>query len=80
MSLSRGANAIVEGQLNDLLETIENQFKADVLTYVGPIMTGADARIKEALEAFPHRKRKLIFILESYGGYAETARRITASN
>ncbi len=77
MPLGLGANAIVEARLIEHLASIERHFDADVLTYVGPIATGADDRIKDAVEALRHRKKRLVFILETNGGFAETTRRIS---
>ena len=77
MALGQGADAIVEQQLMMLLGSIESDFDADVLTYVGPIVSGADDRIKDAIETLRRRKGHLLFILETFGGYAEVARRIS---
>jgi ClpP class serine protease len=77
MTLGQGANAIVEQQLMTLLGSIETDFGVDVLTYAGPIVSGADDRIKDAIETLRRRKRRLLFILETYGGYAEVVRRIS---
>jgi ClpP class serine protease len=77
MALGRGASALVEQQLAAHVKTIEDLFGADVLTYVGPIIHGADDRIKDAVEELRRRKNRLLFILETNGGYAEVARRIS---
>jgi hypothetical protein len=77
MALGQGANAVVEQQLTTLLGSIESDFGADALTYAGPIVSGADDRIKDAIETLRPRKSNLLFILETYGGYAEVARRIS---
>jgi len=79
MAYGLGADAVVRRQLESLLSSIESDFDADALTYIGPISFGADDRIKDAIESFRRRKRKLIFILETMGGYAEVARRISDS-
>jgi hypothetical protein len=77
MGLGRGANAIVEERLAELLKSIESDFEADVLAYAGPIALTADDRIKDAIETLRRRKRRLLFVLETNGGYAEAARRIS---
>jgi hypothetical protein len=77
MALGRGASAIVEQQLATHVKAIERVFGADVLTYVGPIIHDADDRIKDAIEELRGRKNRLLFILETNGGYAEVTRRIS---
>jgi hypothetical protein len=76
MALGRGSTAIVEQQLGSHLSEIEKAFDGDVLTYVGPIVHSADDRIKDAIEQLRRRKKRLVFILETNGGYAEVTRRI----
>ena len=52
--------------------------EADCLFYRGPIAFGADDLIRGAIDERPrNRRRKLLFILESSGGFAEVARRIS---
>jgi ClpP class serine protease len=77
MALGRGASAIVEQQLASHLKSIERELGADVLTYVGPILHGSDDRIKDAVEELRRRKNRLVFILETNGGFAEVTRRIS---
>lgn len=60
-----------------LLGSIESDVSADLLTYAGPIAWGADDRIKDAVETLRRRKRRLLFLLETTGGFAEAARRIS---
>ncbi len=55
---------------------------ADVLFYKGPIAFDAGNLIRESIENYRRRsrgtrRRKLVFILETSGGYAEDARRIS---
>jgi hypothetical protein len=77
MALGRGASAIVEQQLAAHLREIETKFDADVLTYVGPIFHTVDDRIKDAVEELKRHKPRLLFILETNGGFAEVTRRIS---
>lgn len=77
MALGRGASAIVEQQLATYVKTIEIEMAADVLTYVGPILHGADDYIKDSISGLRPRKNRLLFILETNGGYAEVTRRIS---
>jgi membrane-bound ClpP family serine protease len=77
MALGRGTSALVEQQLAAHVKSIEKLIDADVLTYVGPILQGVDDRIKDSIEEFRPRKKRLLFILETNGGYAEVVRRIS---
>jgi hypothetical protein len=75
-----GANQTVERQLTRLLMLIEDELGADCFTYFGPIVFGADDGIRNAVEDLsdrPNKRRKLVVILETDGGYAEVARRIS---
>jgi hypothetical protein len=71
-----GANDLIESHLRKYLEELEAQFDADCLTYFGPIGFGADDDIKDAIESIEDKKKRLLVILETGGGFAETARRI----
>jgi serine dehydrogenase proteinase len=80
MAVVTGANQLIEQQLVSQLTKIEAILKGDCIAYVGPIAFGADNKIRDAVEALRQqrgRKRKLILILETNGGYAEVARRIS---
>lgn len=70
------ADDVVEHGLTTQLIKIENVLDADCLTYVGPIIYGADDSIRDSIEQINNKKKKLAFILETTGGYAEVARRI----
>jgi membrane-bound ClpP family serine protease len=62
------------------IEKIEKEFDADCLTYVGPIVSGIDDSIRDIIEDLAKqegKRNKLLFILETPGGYAETTRRIS---
>ncbi|MBN2210798.1 MAG: hypothetical protein JW709_05315 [Sedimentisphaerales bacterium] len=75
------ANALVELKLNECLGEIENYLNSDVLVFSGPIYSGADLFIRDAIEwrkkQRPKRK-KLSFFLETTGGYIEIAQRIAS--
>ena len=79
--MADGANELVEIQLNDLLKNIEAEVAGDCLAYFGPIAFGADDFIRDAVETLrgsaKQRGRKLVVILETEGGFAEVARRIS---
>ena len=70
------ANQLVERRLFKLLADIEKLCDADCLTCVGDIILGIDDAIRNAVEAISPKKSKLLFILETFGGYAETAARV----
>lgn len=72
-----GANEVVENQLSTYLDTLQSHLNADCLTYVGPIAFGADDDIRNAVEDIDNKNDKLVFVLETPGGFAETARRIS---
>lgn len=74
-----GANELVHTKLHSYLEQLEERFKADCLVYFGPIAFGADDYIRNAVEDVADKRRRLLFVLETDGGYAETARRISDS-
>lgn len=77
----KSANNLVESQLNDLIKDVENITSGDCLSYFGPIEYGVDDAIREAVETLrqgsKRRGSKLLIILETVGGYAEVARRIS---
>ena len=62
-------------------EKIEVITAGDCLSYSGPIAFGADDAIRDAVEALggrsKRRRQKLVVILETHGGFAEVARRIS---
>ncbi len=70
------SNRIIEGQLDERVALIESLFTADALTYVGPIAYGAEDAIKDAIEDILTRRKKLVVVLETVGGYIEVAERI----
>ncbi len=70
------ANQLVEETLRAHLVRIENKLNGDGLALVGPITLGVDDALRDAVEAIDNKREKLVFILETAGGYAETARRI----
>jgi hypothetical protein len=75
----RSANVIVSEQLRKNAESLEQAMNAHVLTWWGPIQPPGDHLIRQAVE---HRidqgprKRRLAFILQTNGGYIESAERI----
>jgi hypothetical protein len=72
----RDANSIIEQQLDTRIDAIEQVADADVLTYIGPMYPPVDDAIKEALERVENRRSNLLCVLETTGGYIDTAERI----
>jgi ClpP class serine protease len=62
--------------LKERLCSLESCTGGDVLVLCAPIRFGLDAVIREAVDALPHKKRKLTVILETAGGYIEVTQRI----
>lgn len=75
------ANRAVTDKLRELCEDVEKKFSADCLCYSGPITFGVDDAIRDAVEVMKKKNNsnseRLLFILETNGGYAETALRIS---
>lgn len=72
----RDANNIIEEQLDERIAAIEDAADADVLTYMGPMYPPAEDEIKDALESMAERRQSLMCVLETEGGYIDTAERI----
>jgi hypothetical protein len=72
-----GVDALVRAQLDDRLDELERAFGADCFTLIGPIAFQIDDVIRDEIEEIKNKKEKLVFIIESGGGFAETARRIS---
>lgn len=71
---------IVEGQLDERIQFIEAVLKADVITFVGSILSGLEDVFRDHVEAVASsvgRKKKLVIILETDGGYIEVVERIS---
>jgi len=70
------ANSIIERQLHAYLEQIQPSFKSDGITISGPLHYGLEDQVRFALERKSKKKRRLIVVLETTGGYIEVAQRI----
>ncbi|HUW86991.1 MAG TPA: ATP-dependent Clp protease proteolytic subunit [Candidatus Paceibacterota bacterium] len=69
-------NHVVERELTSRLVSLEKLLRADVLAYSGPIDPMAHEVIKAAIESFDKRRKKIVVLLETFGGYIEFAERI----
>jgi ClpP class serine protease len=67
---------IIERELDSHSTSIEEKMKGDVLAFVGPILYGVEDHIRSAVEETTIKRRKLIVILETFGGYVEVVQRI----
>ena len=67
---------LIEDQLAGHLSEIETVLDADALTFIGPIVYGADDFIRDEIEAITPKRPRLAFMLETTGGYIEVAQRI----
>jgi len=72
----RDANRVIEDQLDTRVHALEDVSRCDVLFYSGPIYPLASEWIKDALEALPEKRRSILFLLETDGGFAHVAERI----
>jgi Serine dehydrogenase proteinase len=76
----RSANVIVNEQLKKNAADLEAAMKAHVITWWGPIQPPVDQLIKQAVEhrvkQGPRRAKRLALVLQTSGGYIETAERI----
>lgn len=75
---------IVEEQLDKHMLAIQRAFGSDGLCYSAPLYSGADGIFRDAVENImarhkvvpPKKRPKISVVLETPGGYAETAERI----
>ncbi|MCD4727282.1 MAG: hypothetical protein K8R46_06455 [Pirellulales bacterium] len=70
------SNDIIESQLTDRLLAIEETLDCDALAFVGPIINPLADDIREAVEDISGKRDKLAVVLETDGGYIDSARRI----
>ena len=61
--------------LNEHLGKLEDILNADVLTIFGPMRTGLDKIVKEAVELFQDKRTTIAVILDTLGGTAEVVER-----
>lgn len=73
------ANLYIEILLSQHLDEIAKHFKADGCALYGPIFSGVDDVVRHAIEQIDNKKEKLVFVLTTRGGYAETVQRIVAT-
>ncbi len=72
----RDANTIIEQRLDDRIKALEKAADADVVTYMGPMYAPADDAMKDAIEGIETKRESLLCVIETLGGYIDTAERI----
>jgi Serine dehydrogenase proteinase len=70
------SNSVIESLLNERLTALEAVVEGDVLAYFGPIVDPAHDLLRIAIDDLEDRKDKLVVILETDGGFAESAERL----
>lgn len=70
------SNEILEETVNKRVSPLENRLNADLMFYMGPITSPTDDLIKDFIESAAKKRSKLVFMLETQGGYIEVAKRI----
>jgi hypothetical protein len=72
---ARDANSLVEEELARRLGELEKAVDSDVLAYFGPIVDETHDLVRVALDDLSPKSNKLTVVLETRGGYAESAER-----
>lgn len=67
---------IIERELDTHITAIEDKMSGDVLAFLGPLAFGVEGFIRTAIEETKNKRRKLIVVLETSGGYVEVVQRI----
>lgn len=70
------SNAIIETELKSRIGSIENILEADAIAYSGPIIDSVHNFLKRVIEPLQSKRERLVFLLETEGGYVEEAERI----
>lgn len=70
------ANQCVEDEIDGLAGQLETELDMDLLTYMGPLLYGADAILRDMVETREVKRPGLMMMLETPGGYIEPVRRI----
>jgi ClpP class serine protease len=72
---ARDAYSLVEDELAARLSELEKVSDSDVLAYFGPIVDDTHDLVRVALDDLDNKSNKLSVVLETAGGYAESAER-----
>jgi Serine dehydrogenase proteinase len=73
-----GTNEFIEQQLDTRIQAISTRFKADAISFNGPLIDGTDDLLRTAVENLRKQSKseKLAFVLTTRGGYIEIVHRI----
>lgn len=72
---ARDANSLIEAELASRLDSLQATAGSDVLAYFGPIVDDTHDLVRVALDDLDNKSNKLSVVLETTGGYAESAER-----
>ena len=70
------SNSFVETALHKKLTLIADRLDGDAIAIISPMRTPVDDFIRDAVEAIPNKKNKLLVVLETDGGSIEVVERI----
>ncbi len=70
------SNSYIDSELVERLRKVEEEFNADVITCIHPIMEPFDDIIRQRMDDLEDKKDNLLVILETPGGSIETTERI----
>lgn len=70
------SNSFVESALHRKLTAIADKLDGDAIAIISPMRTPVDDFIRDAVEAIPDKKSKLLVVLETDGGSIEVVERI----
>ena len=70
------SNDIVTSLIDRSAEELGKLLDGDVLSYKGPIIAGLERAIRDALEPRADKRSKLLFVLETEGGFLDVVVRI----
>ncbi len=70
------ANDVVVGLIERFAVNLEEALDGDVLVYKGPLLSPIEEEIRNALDARTKKRRRLVVVLETEGGYLEVVVRV----
>lgn len=79
IQLLPGANDILESLINTFAKELEGHLDGDIITYRGPMRPPIDEMIRNVIEAREQKRKKLVFVLETNGGYIDVVDRIVTT-
>jgi hypothetical protein len=69
-------NEFIEQQLDARILDLQKTFDADAIAFTGPLVSGVDTVIRNAVDSRSPSSPRLVCILTTEGGYVEVVRRI----